>query len=140
VPVTREVYGKSPTKTYKYALVGLSIDVEKQSVMPQEQIGHILESADKIGLAHCPCPTTAKVLGRADCNHSLEECVGCGACAEICPVNAVAMDANETPMVDKDWCIGCGVCMVSCPADVISMKRRHDEPGPANSACPVKSL
>jgi len=220
VPVTREVYGKSPTKTYKYAPVGLSIDVEKQSVMPQEQIGHILESADKIGLAHCPCRTTAKVLGRTDCNHSLEvcfkydemadfvinrklarevsadeafsimkacekeglvhmvdnaqgevkhtcnccghycwnvgiiarkkiprdvlmavyyiretaleECVGCGACAEICPVNAVAMDANETPMVDMDWCIGCGVCMVSCPADVISIKRRHDEPGPAN--------
>ena len=218
VPVTREVYGKSPTKSYKYTPVGLTIDVEKQSVMPQEKIGNILESADKIGLAHCPCRTTAKVLGRKDCNHSLEvcfkydemadfvidkklarqvsadeafsimkacekeglvhmvdnvqgevkhtcnccghycwnvgiiarrkiprdvlmavyyiretaleECVGCGACAERCPVNAVAMDDDARPMVDMDWCIGCGVCMVSCPADVISMKRRHDEPGP----------
>lgn len=61
VPVTREVYGKSPTKSYKYAPIGLSIDVEKQSVMPQEQIGNILASADKIGLAHCPCRTTARV-------------------------------------------------------------------------------
>ena len=53
-----------------------------------------------------------------------------GACAEICPVNAVTMDNDDRPMVDMDWCIGCGVCMVSCKADVISMKRRHDEPGP----------
>ena len=61
---------------------------------------------------------------------ALEECVGCGACADICPVNAVAMDDNDRPQVDLDWCIGCGVCMVSCPAAVIAMQRRHDEPGP----------
>ncbi len=220
VPVTREVYGKSPTKSYKYAPVGLTIDVAKQGVLPQEHIGRILRSAEKIGLAHCPCRTTAKVLGRTDCTHSLEvcfkydemadfvidrklarevsadeafsimkacekeglvhmvdnvqgevkhtcnccghycwnvgiiarkkiprdvlmavyylretalaECIGCGACAEICPVNAVIMDDAERPVVDADWCIGCGVCMVSCPAEVISIKRRHDEPGPEN--------
>ena len=220
VPVTREVYGSSPTKPYKYAPVGLAIDLEKQSVMPQEHIGRILSSADMIGLAHCPCRTTAQVLGRSDCNHSLEvcfkyddmaefvidrklarqvsadeafsimktcekeglvhmvdnvqgevkhtcnccghycwnvgiiarrkiprdvlmavyyiretvleECIGCGACAGICPVEAVAMDDDSRPVVDPDWCIGCGVCMVSCAADVISMVRRHDQAGPEN--------
>ena len=63
---------------------------------------------------------------------AIEECIGCGACAEICPVNAVAMDDDELPVVELDWCIGCGVCMVSCPAVVISIQRRHDEPGPEN--------
>jgi len=73
-----------------------------------------------------PClrRTTAKVLGRTDCHHSLDECIGCGACAEICPVNAVAMDDDDRPVVDMDWCIGCGVCMVSCPADVIAMNNK----------------
>jgi Pyruvate/2-oxoacid:ferredoxin oxidoreductase delta subunit len=60
-----------------------------------------------------------------------EACVGCGACSEICPVNAVAMD-NEHPQVDMDWCIGCGVCMTVCPADAISMVRRTQSQGPEN--------
>jgi ferredoxin len=220
VPVTREVYGKSPTKAYKYSPVGVSIDVTRQGVIPHEQIKTIVESAEIIGLAHCPCRTTARVLGRTDCHHSLEvcfkynemadfvidkglarkistdealnimksceeeglvhmvdnvqgdvkhtcnccghycwnvgiiarrkvprdvlmavyylretaldECIGCGACAEICPVQAVVMDDEDRPVVDSAWCIGCGVCMVSCPADVITLVRRQDEMEPEN--------
>jgi ferredoxin len=59
----------------------------------------------------------------------LDECIGCGNCAEICPVDAVAM-VDERPRVDEDWCIGCGVCAVSCPAEVISIKRRIADPSP----------
>jgi ferredoxin len=61
----------------------------------------------------------------------LDECIGCGNCAEICPVDAVKM-VDERPRVDENWCIGCGVCAVSCPAEVISLKRRIAEPSPAS--------
>jgi MinD superfamily P-loop ATPase len=83
-------------------------------------------------------------LRRIDCHHSLEvcfkyneiavyylretaldECIGYGAFAGICPVQAVVMDHDDRPVVDSDWCIGCGVCMVSCPADVITLVRRQ---------------
>jgi ferredoxin len=59
----------------------------------------------------------------------LAECIGCGACADICPVDAVKM-VEDKPEVDQSWCIGCGVCAVSCPAHVISIKRRLEKESP----------
>lgn len=74
VPVTKEVYGKSKTKTFKYVPVGLTVDVPKQGVLPHEEIRCLLESRSKIALAHCPCRVSANILGRTDCTHSIEVC------------------------------------------------------------------
>jgi Fe-S-cluster-containing hydrogenase component 2 len=63
----------------------------------------------------------------------LDTCTGRGACAEICPVDAVKM-ADEQPAVDQDWCIGCSVCAVSCPTDAISIRRRSEHATPKNFA------
>ena len=59
----------------------------------------------------------------------LDACIGCGACVEICPVDAVKM-TGEQPVVDQDWCIGCSVCAVSCPTGAISIVRRSDKAAP----------
>jgi ferredoxin len=60
-------------------------------------------------------------------------CIGCGACAEICPVDAVKMVADR-PEVDLNWCIGCGVCAVACPTGVISIRRRIENEAPESFA------
>ena len=213
VSTTREVYGGAPTKTYKYSPASLTVDVPMQGVLPQEQMGAILDNAAAIAVAHCPCRVAARILGRTDCNHSLEvcfkydemaefvidrglarklsrdeaykilqdcekeglvhmvdnaqgeikhtcnccghycwnvgiirrrkiprdvlmavyfireteldECIGCGACGEICPVDAVSTIVDGKAGVDSGWCIGCGVCAVSCPTEAISIKRRE---------------
>jgi len=57
-----------------------------------------------------------------------QDCIGCGACVDICPVQAVTLQDGKA-VVDLDWCIGCGVCAVQCPAGVISIRRqRTDHP------------
>jgi len=64
---------------------------------------------------------------------ALDACIGCGACADICPVDAVKM-IDDRPEVDRDWCIGCGVCAVACPAGVISISRRLTTQSPESFA------
>lgn len=75
VPTTRQVYGGVPTKTYKYSPANLSVDVPMQGVLPHEQMESIVEVATKIAVAHCPCRMSANILGRTDCQHSLEVCI-----------------------------------------------------------------
>lgn len=46
-------------------------------------------------------------------------CPGCGACANVCPVDALALKPDENglllPLVDSKTCIGCNRCVRSCP-------------------------
>ena len=51
-----------------------------------------------------------------------DACVGCEACADICPMEAVRM-ADGMARVDETRCIGCGVCVGNCDADAITLKR-----------------
>lgn len=75
VPTTQEIYGGTTTKTYKYSPASLTVKVPMQGVLPHEQIGPIVDAATTIAVAHCPCRVSARILGRTDCDHSLEVCI-----------------------------------------------------------------
>lgn len=45
-------------------------------------------------------------------------CLGCGACASTCPVEAIA-ESDGLYAVDQDACIDCGACEGGCPAGAI---------------------
>ena len=47
-------------------------------------------------------------------------CNGCGACAGVCPVEALAFDDEGKMECDKDTCIGCQACVGTCPVEAIS--------------------
>ncbi|MDD3946429.1 MAG: polysaccharide pyruvyl transferase family protein [Clostridia bacterium] len=48
------------------------------------------------------------------------KCTGCGACKNVCPVDAISMGEDSEffvyPIVDPDICINCGKCKSICPA------------------------
>ncbi|MBR4152866.1 MAG: Coenzyme F420 hydrogenase/dehydrogenase, beta subunit C-terminal domain [Selenomonadaceae bacterium] len=48
------------------------------------------------------------------------DCSGCGACANICPKNAIKMTRDAEgfayPIIDPELCIKCGRCDMTCPA------------------------
>lgn len=48
------------------------------------------------------------------------ECCGCSACANACPVDCLSMKADATgfiyPVVEEDKCIKCNACEKACPA------------------------
>jgi Pyruvate/2-oxoacid:ferredoxin oxidoreductase delta subunit len=95
VPTTRQVYGGVPTKTYKYSPANLAVDVPMQGVLPHEQMGSIIESATKIAVAHCPCRMSAKILGRTDCQHSLEVCIKYDEMAEFVISRGLAREISQ---------------------------------------------
>ena len=49
-----------------------------------------------------------------------EKCTGCGACKEICPVEAITI-VDDVAVVDESTCIDCGQCVEECPVDAITL-------------------
>ena len=47
-----------------------------------------------------------------------EDCVRCGVCAEVCPMNAIEL-MEEAAYIKPGQCIDCGGCAGSCPVNAI---------------------
>jgi Na+-translocating ferredoxin:NAD+ oxidoreductase subunit B len=58
-----------------------------------------------------------------------ERCVGCEACVDRCPMDALEMH-GDVVRVNPKRCIGCGVCNSACPEGALSMERIPDAPVP----------
>ena len=52
----------------------------------------------------------------------VEDCVGCGECAKVCPAKAIAM-VEKKPSIDYKKCIRCFCCQEFCPVGAMKVKR-----------------
>jgi ferredoxin len=55
----------------------------------------------------------------------LESCIGCTACTNRCPTDAITGDRKARHVIASELCIDCGACGVVCPASAIVDDRGH---------------
>lgn len=46
-------------------------------------------------------------------------CTGCGACVDVCPVEAIKVNGVADI---SDACVDCGQCVDACPVKAITLK------------------
>ncbi|OEG00154.1 NADH dehydrogenase [Vulcanibacillus modesticaldus] len=49
-----------------------------------------------------------------------EKCVGCTACARVCPTGAISGTKKQPHVINTEICIKCGACMDACKFDAIT--------------------
>lgn len=54
----------------------------------------------------------------------VETCIGCTACTNRCPTDAIAGARKALHVIDPALCIDCGACGVVCPAEAIYDDKR----------------
>ncbi|MCD6527233.1 MAG: 4Fe-4S binding protein [Desulfuromonas sp.] len=48
-----------------------------------------------------------------------EECISCGACEPICPVNCISVQNDGKRLINEEICTDCDACAEVCPVDCI---------------------
>lgn len=73
-------------------------------------------------------------------------CTQCGKCAEVCPVEAISLNAQGVYMINRNLCVGCLACMDICPENVIRKSNENTYVtkciacGICTKACPANVL
>lgn len=128
----------------------------------KEQAHQILDECEKAGLVHCTNNVSDMMTFICNCcgcccgilrmlvkyqhpfalarsnfiaEASPDACSGCGACVNVCQVQALALREGEIS-VDVDRCIGCGLCSASCPTGGLRLVRREQTCMPASATDP----
>jgi len=65
-----------------------------------------------------------------------ETCIGCGLCAETCPIEAISMTSEKKASI-SDICVDCKACTKVCPKDAICPDHEPKEGGVSCYSCPI---
>ncbi|MDD6200649.1 MAG: polysaccharide pyruvyl transferase family protein [Firmicutes bacterium] len=73
-------------------------------------------------------------MDKTICQVPHDQCTGCGACYNKCPVNAIQMKEDRkgflAPVIDSGTCVHCGLCAKHCPVLNKGYIRQYKEAKP----------
>jgi len=125
-------------------------------LISKEEALKVLERAEKAGLVHvssntskhieficnccvCHCVILQTVKNAASPSMAAsssfiaivdqEECMGCGDCVGMCPMEALSIE-GDIVVRDDNRCIGCGLCVSTCPTNALRLEAREGAPVP----------
>lgn len=105
----------------------VSQKLNEQQKISLDFLATALETCTKHQLTEQDIPVDIKLVPKPIIPRSIDRvplddplnCTGCGACRNICPVDAISMEPDEkgfiAPVVDDEKCIRCGKCLKLCP-------------------------
>ena len=53
-----------------------------------------------------------------------DDCILCGACVPVCPVDALSLEPREL-LINNNRCYGCNRCVPVCPTDALTLHPLH---------------
>jgi ferredoxin len=64
-----------------------------------------------------------------------EECISCGACITLCPVEAITVDKEASVVFNQEKCLGstCSACVDACPSRAIKSVKQYSSEITANN-------
>ncbi len=120
-PVDGCIPGQKEVADKIAAIMGGEVGAKKEKSVAQLHCNgnneHCKPKFDYKGINTCKAATLIQ-SGYKSCSYA---CLGFGDCCVVCPVDAISMQDNGLPKVDKDKCIACGKCVEECPKNLYDL-------------------
>ena len=88
----------------------------------------------KVGLIKPEAPTPSLPSPQQKMVIYDKQCIGCGACATVCPADAISLTENRkyrAITIKIVHCIYCGMCVDTCPENALSLLSGDELSSPA---------